>query len=514
MRAFVALLRKELRSYFGSPLVYLVAAAFLAYTGYYFHSDLIYFLTFGFGVNIMENFWQLLFMDVRLVLIFAVPLLTMRLFAEERRLGTLELLLTYPLRDGAIVAAKLGACLVVIGALLAATLVYPAWVYHLQPFPLRPLAAAYAGLLLLAAACAAYGVFVSSLTDSQVLAAFLTSMPLLLLWLLSWNEAAVGLSTLPPLRAISLFNHFQPFAVPALLGIFVLGELLLDRHPLRLDLTPDARHTLSDQTQRVLDALDVDVRVIAFLRSEDPRNLRIEDMLRQVSARTPRVHVEVVDVNRSPALARQYGVDAYGAMVVESGGRRRVFSNPSEEAFLGALLQVTRQQRKTVGWLLGHGEGDPTSTDHYRGYSTARRLLENEDYDVRPVSLIGDEVPPETTVLVIAGPKRDPLPEELAALDRYFQRPGQALVLLDAARTPELARFLRSYWVEVGDDVVVDPTQRLSGGEYLTIQIPIERGDHPILEPLDAPPLFSLTRSVDVLPGEPGVMMGIAFLRT
>jgi ABC-2 type transport system permease protein len=213
MRAFVALLRKELRSYFGSPLVYLVAAAFLAYTGYYFHSDLIYFLTFGFGVNIMENFWQLLFMDVRLVLIFAVPLLTMRLFAEERRLGTLELLLTYPLRDGAIVAAKLGACLVVIGALLAATLVYPAWVYHLQPFPLRPLAAAYAGLLLLAAACAAYGVFVSSLTDSQVLAAFLTSMPLLLLWLLSWNEAAVGLSTLPLLRAISLFNHFQPFAV-------------------------------------------------------------------------------------------------------------------------------------------------------------------------------------------------------------------------------------------------------------------------------------------------------------
>src|SRR5579875_3153827 len=98
MRAFVALLRKELRSYFGSPLVYLVAAAFLAYTGYYFHSDLIYFLTFGFGVNIMENFWQLLFMDVRLVLIFAVPLLTMRLFAEARPRGPLALPLTSPAR--------------------------------------------------------------------------------------------------------------------------------------------------------------------------------------------------------------------------------------------------------------------------------------------------------------------------------------------------------------------------------------------------------------------------------
>lgn len=213
MRAFVALFRKELRSYFGGPLVYLVGAAFLAYTGYYFHSDLTYFVTFGFGVNIMENFWQLLFMDVRLVLIFAVPLLTMRLFAEERRLGTLELLLTYPLRDGAIVAAKLGACLVVVAALLAGTLVYPWWVWRIQPFALQPLVAGYAGLFLLATACAAYGVFVSACTDSQVLAGFLTSMPLLLLWLLSWNEAASTSGTLPIVRAVSMFNHFQPFAV-------------------------------------------------------------------------------------------------------------------------------------------------------------------------------------------------------------------------------------------------------------------------------------------------------------
>jgi ABC-2 type transport system permease protein len=137
----------------------------------------------------------------------------MRLIAEERRLGTLELLLTYPLRDGAIVAAKLGACLIVIGTLLACTLVYPAWVYWLQEFPLEPLVAGYVGMLLLAAACASYGIFVSACTDSQVLAAFLTAMPLLLLWLLSWNEAASASGSLPIVRAISLFNHFQPFSV-------------------------------------------------------------------------------------------------------------------------------------------------------------------------------------------------------------------------------------------------------------------------------------------------------------
>jgi ABC-2 type transport system permease protein len=213
MRAFGALLAKELRICFGAPLVYLVAAAFLAYTGYYFHSDLVYFITFGFGMNIMENFWQLVFMDIRLVLIFSVPLLTMRLFAEERRLGTLELLVTYPVSDHAIVAAKLTACLLVVAMLVGATALYPVWVYRVQPFDPTPLVAGYLGLLLLATACAAYGLFVSSLTDSQVLAGFLTAMPLLLLWLLSWNEAASAEATLPVLRAISLFDHFQPFSV-------------------------------------------------------------------------------------------------------------------------------------------------------------------------------------------------------------------------------------------------------------------------------------------------------------
>jgi ABC-2 type transport system permease protein len=214
VRSFVALFRKELRSYFGSPLVYLVAAAFLAYTGYYFHTDLIFFITFGFGLNIMENFWSILFIDIRLVLIFAIPLLTMRLFAEERRLGTLELLLTYPLTDGAIVAAKLAACLVVVAALLGGTLAYPAWLHHVEPsIPLGPLVAGYLGLVLFAAACGGYGLFISALTDSQVLAGFLTALPLLLLWLLSWNEAAAGVATLPLVRAVSLFNHFQPFSV-------------------------------------------------------------------------------------------------------------------------------------------------------------------------------------------------------------------------------------------------------------------------------------------------------------
>jgi ABC-2 type transport system permease protein len=100
-----------------------------------------------------------------------------------------------------------------VGALLLATTTYPALVYAVQPFALGPIASGYLGLLLLSATCIAYGLFVSSLTDSQVLAGFLTVMPLFLLWLLSWNEAAVGADTVTMLRALSLFDHFQSFSV-------------------------------------------------------------------------------------------------------------------------------------------------------------------------------------------------------------------------------------------------------------------------------------------------------------
>ena len=301
-------------------------------------------------------------------------------------------------------------------------------------------------------------------------------------------------------------------AVPALAGIFLLGMALIDRAGWRLDLTPEKSYSLSDHAKKILDGLPSDLRIVAFLRTQDPRNPAILTMLRQVADRSPRVQVQTVDVNKHPALARQYNVGSYGALVVESEGRRRALSSPREELLMAAILQVTRQQRKVVGVVVGHGEGDFDSTERQRGFSTARAILEQEYYDVRPVWLAGDDVPPETSVLVIAGPQKDFLPEELQALDRYLQRPGQALVLLDPLRAPELALFLRRFGIGLPPDVVMDPSGRLYGGEELTMQIPIERGIHPILGPLDAPPLFSLTRSIE--PTDDAGQNAVGFLHT
>jgi ABC-2 type transport system permease protein len=222
---FAALLRKELRAYFTSPLVYVVAAVFYALTGFFFYTQLIYFVQYGFGFNILGNFWVAFLAgapySLSMVLLLVTPLLTMRLLAEERKLGTIELLLTAPLRDGVLVAAKLTACFAVLALLLAGTLAYPLFLTLNEPLPWQPVVASYLGLLLLGVSFGACGLFVSSLTESQVVAAVGTLGLLMLFWAVSWNEAATTPTALRAAAQLGMFDHFEPFAK----GVIDVGDL-------------------------------------------------------------------------------------------------------------------------------------------------------------------------------------------------------------------------------------------------------------------------------------------------
>lgn len=209
---FSAVLRKELRSYFLSPFIYLISAVFLLLSGYYFYTDLIFYVQFELGMNIMENFWQLLFTDLRLVVLLTVPFLTMRLFAEEKRLGTIELLLTYPIRDTELFWGKFAACSVATLFMLSFTAVYPVLMYQLQPFDWTVILAGYAGLVLIALSFIACGLFISSLTDNLVVAGLAALGVLLFFWILSWNEGATNEGVLRVLAQASMVTHFQGFA--------------------------------------------------------------------------------------------------------------------------------------------------------------------------------------------------------------------------------------------------------------------------------------------------------------
>jgi ABC-2 type transport system permease protein len=203
--------RRELAAMCGGPLAYLLGAIFLLLTGYFFYSDLALFVLVG-GANQTRGLWRFVFLDYRLVALLIVPLLTMRLFAEERKLGTLELLWTYPVRDREVLVGKFLAALVLYLAMLASTAIGPSILYVLHPFAVAPLLAGYVGMALLGVAFVACGIAASTLTENQVVSAMLTYGVLVFSWFATWNEAAVGERIAPLLLQLSLFDHFYGFA--------------------------------------------------------------------------------------------------------------------------------------------------------------------------------------------------------------------------------------------------------------------------------------------------------------
>ena len=188
---------------------------FAVLTGYFFYSDLTFYVLFG-GADLATGLWRYVFLDFRMVAMLVVPLITMRLLAEERKLGTLELLWTFPVRDREVVAGKFLAALAAYTLMLLPTLVGPAALYVMHPFALGPLLAGYTGMLLLGAAFIACGLAASAVTDSQGVSALLTYGVLVLSWFLAWNEAALSERLAPVVIALSLFDRFYGFAQGAI----------------------------------------------------------------------------------------------------------------------------------------------------------------------------------------------------------------------------------------------------------------------------------------------------------
>jgi gliding motility-associated transport system permease protein len=208
---FLVVCRRELRSYFTSYIAYILLAVFLLLSGYFFYSDLIFFVLFG-GYVLPTGLWQFVFLDMRLCLLLVLPLMTMRLFAEEKKLGTIELLWTYPVRDGEIVAGKFLACWLFFLVMLALTAINPVVFYRFYQFDIGPLLGAYLGIFLLGTAFIACGLFVSSLTENQVVSAMATYGILVFFWFMTWNEEAASQRIVHVLLRLSLFDRFYNFS--------------------------------------------------------------------------------------------------------------------------------------------------------------------------------------------------------------------------------------------------------------------------------------------------------------
>lgn len=219
MKSAWIIAKKELKTFLYSPIAYILAAFFLLISGFFFYNILAWaneqtmrMMQSGYPaeyININQMLFQPFFSNMTIVLMFLLPLLTMRLFADEKKMRTEELLLTSPLRLSSIILGKYLAALIVYGGILLLTATYAVFVFiHGNPDP-APLLTAYLGLFLLGAVFIAIGLFASALTENQVIAAAISFSAILLIWVLSWiGEGGPG-AWRPILAYLSFFTHFK-----------------------------------------------------------------------------------------------------------------------------------------------------------------------------------------------------------------------------------------------------------------------------------------------------------------
>jgi ABC-2 type transport system permease protein len=212
--------RKELGSYFVSPVAYILLIMFGVIFGFFFWNALGYFVIEGMEMqmggqsspmNLNEQIIRPLLSNVSVVGLFFIPMITMRLFAEEKRTGTIELLVTSPVRDLEIIVGKWLAAVILYSCLLLFTALNFAFLFKYGNPDWKPLAVGYLGLLLQAGALLAIGTFISTLTRNQIIAGTVTFGVCLLLWVLGWVSGYDSAAWARALAYVSVFTHFESF---------------------------------------------------------------------------------------------------------------------------------------------------------------------------------------------------------------------------------------------------------------------------------------------------------------
>jgi len=327
-----------------------------------------------------------------------------------------------------------------------------------------------------------------------------------------------------------IFGSTLGAAALLVLAMVVIVNYLSFRHYQRWDWTKSHLYTLSEKSLSILKGLDRDVSVIVFMDDQTPVFQPTRELLERYAAASPKVHVSVVDPVRNPARAQQlvqkYQVER-AAVVFESGKDKRVVDTADladydysamqqggrpemkgfkgEQKFTSAIVELVEAKKPSILFTTGHGE---PSLDDYegRGFGRLQRFLGTDNFSIEEWASLGKtELPPNTDLVVVAGPTQPFVRPELELLSRFLQGGGRVLVMVDpnlaeTGRVADtgLAEWLAGWGVKAQDDVVVDPSNLLPFFSAETI-FASNYGSHPITQALSqakVPVVFSLARSV------------------
>jgi gliding motility-associated transport system permease protein len=220
IRNILAIAGKELRSYFASPMGYIIIGLFALLFGWFYYvylhvfveqSQRMMMIGGGGNVNVNEQMIKGVLQNAAVIILFVMPMITMRTYSEEKRSGTIELLLTSPLTDTEIILGKFLGAVALYAAMLLVTMIDIAILFKLGNPEWRPIAAGYLGLLLMGGCFIAVGLLISSLTKNQIVAGFMTFAVFLMLWVINWLADSAGPTGRAVLSFLSITDHFDDF---------------------------------------------------------------------------------------------------------------------------------------------------------------------------------------------------------------------------------------------------------------------------------------------------------------
>lgn len=296
------------------------------------------------------------------------------------------------------------------------------------------------------------------------------------------------------------YGSYTTVYIVVVVAILASVNYLADQHNKTFDATSNKLYSLSEQTLKVLDGLEVDLKISYFDRSTDFERTR--DSLVRYSNASSRVVVNYIDPDSRPDVAQSMNVRTYGTLFVEYGGNREEAQSTDEEDITNAIIRAKKGQAKSACLLTGHGEA--ASGDREReGFAGASEAIEAANYSVAELSLLENpEVPTRCTALIVAGPQTRIEEPEIEILNRYVEGGGRLLLMIDQNKSPGVVKLATRWGIRIKDDTVVDLTGigQLFGGGPLTPLV-AEYEDHPITAVMgSSATFFPYTRTVE--PGE------------
>ena len=580
MRQFRAIVAREVGAFFHGAIAPVVLTGFLMAVGLFFtvfvfaYSELsltaMQSARSGNYLNLAEGLFRPLVSNMTLFLLLLMPAVTMRLFSSDYKSGRWDLIASWPVPDLIWVLGKWLAALTVAVLIILASGAYFGTVAVLGDPEPGPVVAAWTGLFLLSATLAAWGVLASSLFGHQIIAYFLAFAWSMLLFLVgalarylpglaggicrelsflghfekfsrgvvdSRDVAFFILMTVVPLVATTavLAGRRQPAGRRALLWtpplltavVAVVLYVVALQFPATADLTTNKRYSLAPQTLRILgdlpdhlEAADTPaeyVEVLAFYQRLDPAYDVTEALLKACTQHARSFRYRMLDPETELELVRQYGVKVARTMVVTAGERSTLVLQPDESGLINAVYRMASGRRSQVYHVLGHGEHLPDS-DAISGYGGFSRLLREQGYDLRDLQLpLYERVPDDADVLIIAGPRTEPSPAELAALEDFLAGGGALLALFDPPTPQAWVDWMIRWRVLLTGDLII-PAQRPStefGVQARTVVIGDTYGSHEVSSPLmGVVTVFPLAQAIAAT-GEPdSVVAGAVILRT